>query len=163
MYINLINSNENIIDIPNYFTDSERIEIFKDRDFYHKINLEKIDNKDIVMDSMKNSFKNYLPEDIMFKVDRCSMLNSLEARTPFLDKNLINYIYEKTIGKDHVSFFNNRKLQKKICKSYLPSKIINQKKRGFSFNLNFQLKNKEWRNEIYLLLTSNNVFFQNIT
>ena len=104
MYINLINSNENIIDIPNYFTDSERIEIFKDRDFYHKINLEKIDNKDIVMDSMKNSFKNYLPEDIMFKIDRSSMLNSLEARTPFLDKNLINYIYEKTIGKDHVFF-----------------------------------------------------------
>ena len=159
MYINLLKSNENIIDIPNYFTSSERIEIFKDRNFYHEINLEKIDNKDIVMDSMKNSFKNYLPEDIMFKVDRCSMLNSLEARTPFLDKNLINYIYEKTIGKDHVSFFNNRKLQKKICKSYLPSKIINQKKRGFSFNLNFQLKNKEWRNEIYLLLTSNECLF----
>ena len=52
----------------------------------------KIDNKDIVMDSMKNSFKNYLPEDIMFKIDRSSMLNSLEARTPFLDKNLINYL-----------------------------------------------------------------------
>ena len=54
---------------------------------------------------MKNSFNDYLPKDIMFKIDRCSMLNSLEARAPYMDKELVTYIFKNTTGKDHVSFF----------------------------------------------------------
>ncbi len=159
MYLNLIKHDVNIIDIPNYFTDTERLKIFKDEGSYCKINIKKNISNDIVIESMKNSFNNYLPEDIMFKIDRCSMLNSLEARAPYLDKSLVKYIFENTVGKNHVTLFKSRKLQKKISESYLPQKILTQKKRGFSFNLHNQLKNKEWSNEIYKILASKESLF----
>ena len=162
MYLNLINSGQAIIDIPNFFNNHERSKIFKDPNLFSDVSLKKIVGQDIGMDSMKNSFKNYLPEDIMTKIDRCSMLNSLEARTPFLDKKLVSYIFKNTLGSEHVSLMKNRILQKKISKSYLPKKILNQKKRGFSFNLSTQLKDKEWKNEIYSILTSKDSLFSEL-
>ena len=159
MYLNLINSDQTIIDIPNFFNYHERSKIFKDPNLLKDVSLKKIVGKDIAMDSMKNSFKNYLPQDIMTKIDRCSMLNSVEARTPFLDKRLVSYIFKNTLGNEHISLMKNRILQKKISRPYLPKKILNQKKRGFSFNLSAHFKDKDWKNEIYLILTSQDSLF----
>jgi len=159
MYLDLIRSNERIIDIPNYFNNQERLKVFKDKKLFYQNNIEKDISEDIVIESMRNSFENYLPEDILFKIDRCSMLNSIEARTPYLDKKLVDYIFKNSIGKNHVSFLNRRKVQKEISTPYLPNKILNQKKRGFSFNLNNQLKNRIWKNEIYYILTSKDCLF----
>ena len=83
---------------------------FKDKELFYENNIGKNINEDIVIEGMRNSFENYLPEDILFKIDRCSMLNSIEARTPYLDKKLVDYIFKNSNGKDHVSFL-----------TYLPS------------------------------------------
>ena len=42
---------------------------------------------------LKKDFENYLPYDILVKVDRASMINSLEMRAPLLNKKLIEYVF----------------------------------------------------------------------
>mgnify|MGYP001165181364 FL=1 len=78
-----------------------------------------------------------LPELILMRVDKMTMANSLEARVPFLDHNLV----QKTIDlpKNIKIKKNNLKfLLKDIIKGLLPNEIINRKKQGFGLPL------KEW-------------------
>lgn len=73
----------------------------------------------------------YLPEDILFKVDRMSMANSLEVRVPLLDHRLLEWIlrlpfsmrFRRTRGKY---------LLRKVASRYLPPVILKPRKQGFS-------------------------------
>jgi asparagine synthase (glutamine-hydrolysing) len=38
------------------------------------------------------NFSSYLVDDLLVKTDRCTMANSLEARSPFLDRELVEYV-----------------------------------------------------------------------
>ena len=42
---------------------------------------------------MENEYKFFLSQMMMFKVDRASMANSLEVRSPFVDNKLIEYVF----------------------------------------------------------------------
>ena len=78
-----------------------------------------------------------LPELILMRVDKMTMANSLEARVPFLDHNLI----QKTIDLPKNIKIKKNKLKvllKDIIKGLLPNEIINRKKQGFGLPL------KEW-------------------
>lgn len=71
-----------------------------------------------------------LPDDMLTKVDKMTMLNSLEARTPFLDYRLIEYAFNipseyKIKGK------NGKYILKDSFKELLPREILNKPKSGF--------------------------------
>lgn len=72
-----------------------------------------------------------LPEKILTKVDRTSMANSIEVRSPFLDYRLIE-ISQKISTKNKVSIKNGKKILKQIYSENINPKIINRKKKGFS-------------------------------
>jgi len=85
--------------------------------------------------------KIWLGESLLSKVDRISMHNSLEVRTPFLDFNLVNYMFSV---ESNIKVGNtNKYLLKKIASKYIPSEIINRTKKGFNSPFN------EWLNEEY--------------
>ena len=89
--------------------------------------------------------KIWLGEALLSKVDRISMGNSLEVRTPFLDFNLVNYMFsvESAIKVGDT----NKYLLKKIASKYIPDTIINRTKKGFNSPFNEWL-NKEYKDKI---------------
>ena len=84
--------------------------------------------------------KYYLP-NILSKVDYSSMINSIECRSPYLSKDLLNYSIDLPSRKNF-SFFKNRKLMKKIFSRFIKDDF-EIKKHGFAFNKNLILKNKK--------------------
>jgi asparagine synthase (glutamine-hydrolysing) len=86
-------------------------------------------------------FKTYLPEDILVKVDRMSMANSLEVRSPLLDHKFIEFAATipsnlKLNGKTSKYIF------KKTLENRLPKNILYRGKQGFSIPVATWLKNE---------------------
>jgi len=79
--------------------------------------------------------KTYLCDDILVKVDRMSMLNSLESRVPLLDHRLVQLLFE--IDPKVRNKCNEKKyIFKKVISPYLPEEILRRKKKGFSSPIN---------------------------
>jgi asparagine synthase (glutamine-hydrolysing) len=78
--------------------------------------------------------KIWLGESLLSKVDRISMANSLEVRTPFLDVNLVNYVF--SIDSKLKVGDTNKYLLKKIASKYIPDAIIHRSKKGFNSPFN---------------------------
>lgn len=74
--------------------------------------------------------KQYLLDYILVKVDRCSMMNSLEVRAPFLDRKVVEYVFSLPPWMK-IRRFKRKYLLKKALRRRLPEEILNRKKRGF--------------------------------
>lgn len=72
----------------------------------------------------------YLPDDILVKVDRMSMMNSLEVRAPFLDPEILELSGRIPVGMK-IRGRNLKYLIKKVALRYLPREIVYRKKHGF--------------------------------
>jgi len=79
--------------------------------------------------------KHYMPGAVLAKVDRMSMQNGLEVRTPFLNVDLARFI-EKVPRSELINNTEGKILLKKLAARYLPQKILKQKKRGFGIPYN---------------------------
>ena len=72
-----------------------------------------------VKDLRDYDINNYLVNDILTKVDRSSMFYSVEARSPFLDKEIYDYL-EKISPDVQVNIFNRKKILKNLINQKLP-------------------------------------------
>lgn len=74
--------------------------------------------------------RSYLMDDILCKVDRASMYNSLEVRSPFLDTELVEFAIQ--LQKKQKMFRGKSKyILKELMKDRLPKEILHRKKKGF--------------------------------
>ncbi|MCG3128940.1 MAG: Asparagine synthetase [glutamine-hydrolyzing] 1 [Phycisphaerae bacterium] len=74
--------------------------------------------------------KNYLPDDILVKVDRLSMQVALEARVPLLDHKLVEAVNSAPLRMKY-RHKGGKYLLKKILSPHLPPEILNRRKKGF--------------------------------
>jgi asparagine synthase (glutamine-hydrolysing) len=74
--------------------------------------------------------KTYLPDDILAKVDRASMLTSLEVRAPFLDYTLVEFL-ARVPSSLKLRRFDTKHLLKRAMNGRLPPGIAGRKKKGF--------------------------------
>lgn len=77
-------------------------------------------------------FLSYLPDDILVKVDRASMLNSLEIRSPWLDYRIVEFAFKKVHPKYKINNGKLRFLQRCLAERVLPKNFKLDRKQGFS-------------------------------
>jgi len=124
-------------------------EIYTDRQLNMLLRLQEKDNKnfealqeywDIFNKSSRDiidwysylDLKVQLAEFFLTKIDRVSMANGVEVRSPFIDNKMLELIFkiEPTLRFNPT---NVKDILKEIAKSYLPKTIINRKKKGLNY------------------------------
>jgi len=99
------------------------------RDYYNQC-----DGEDHVSKILYTDIKTYLPGDILVKVDRMSMANSLEVRAPILDYRVMEFA--ASIPSDlKLKQGEKKHILKEAFKPLLTDEILYRKKMGFSVPL----------------------------
>ena len=88
---------------------------------------------------MLTEYKFYLSEQMMLKVDRTSMANSLEVRSPLVDHRLIEYMF--STSEDAYFKKGSKALFKQYLQTDFDEKFLERKKMGFVFNVENYIEN----------------------
>lgn len=99
---------------------------------------------DLLDRTTRTDLLQYLPEDILVKVDRASMLHSLEVRAPFLDYRIIEFAFGKVPSRLKASANSRKLLLKKLAARVLPAGFDMHRKQGFSIPLQAWLRRGPW-------------------
>ena len=97
------------------------------------------------------NFRSYLLDDLLVKVDRSTMANSLEARSPFLDTDLVDYVgglpdVLKLRG------LTTKVILRKAFDDLLPPSVVKRGKMGFGVPLGawFRTELKDYVQDLLL-------------
>lgn len=85
--------------------------------------------------------KFYMCDDILFKVDRASMANSLEVRAPFLDKDVVDFASRLPYALK-LKGVTTKYILKKTVNKLLPAMVTQRSKKGFGIPIAGWLKNE---------------------
>ncbi len=96
--------------------------------------LERSGTEDYLSRVQELDMKTYMVDDILTKVDRASMLNSLEARVPILDHKLAELSF-RIPSNLKLKNGDKKYIFKKAMAKHLPPSVISHKKQGFSVPL----------------------------
>jgi asparagine synthase (glutamine-hydrolysing) len=160
----------NLVEYFNYYN---RRYLWK-KEYHQQLN-----KKYVFFDNYKDSFTknslvhkaqlfdltNYLPFDILKKVDIASMINSLEVRVPFLDKKVAEYALTmpEEVNKKGEKW-EGKKILKKILDKNFSSSFIYRKKQGFAIPLDtwFGSQGKLYSEPYMRLMNSGSEIFKQI-
>jgi asparagine synthase (glutamine-hydrolysing) len=81
--------------------------------------------------AMYVDMKTWLPDNILVKVDRATMANSLESRAPYLDHRLVEFAASLPV-EWKLRRLTKKYILKRALGPRLPSSLLNRKKRGFN-------------------------------
>lgn len=115
--------------------------------------LEKVSEKDRVTKRLYQDTKTYLPGDLLTKVDRTSMMVSLEVRAPILDHHLVEFaatIPAELKIKDRVTKY----IFKKAAERLLPREVVYRPKQGFAVPVKTWIR-RDWTEMSHELVFGN--------
>lgn len=82
----------------------------------------------------RHDFTHALPEAFLAKADRGAMLHGVEIRTPFLDRDVIDFALALP-ARERVHGLTTKAFLKRHALQYLPRSVVNRRKRGLSVPL----------------------------
>jgi asparagine synthase (glutamine-hydrolysing) len=143
------------------FSIDERKKMFLDdnlpENFLNQSELYKVDilkkgaENDFITNMQYLDLQTFMVDSVLTKVDRSSMMNSLEVRVPLLDHKFAELTFRipsklKFTGDEQKFIF------KKAMSFYLPESILNHSKHGFSVPLSYWFKDdlNEYVNDVLL-------------
>ncbi|WP_336703526.1 asparagine synthase (glutamine-hydrolyzing) [Chryseobacterium indologenes] len=147
--------------VKNYFSQDHMFDFFRQSqismrplevkslinpDIYSKINSD-LSNYHL---SEEKNYSGYFEYDIkyslsshhVFRDDLSAMKYSVEFRYPYLSNSLIDYV---SALPQNIRFngVQNKPLLRKTAEKYLPQEVLNMPKKGFSFPVNYFIKNEQ--------------------
>lgn len=93
----------------------------------------------MLMDQMQ-----YLPDDILVKVDRAGMFYSLENRIPLLDRDIVEFSWSLPLAYKFDGI-TSKKILKNLLYRYVPREMMERKKTGFAVPVSLWLQSGEMR------------------
>ena len=102
-----------------------------------------------------------MPNSYIPAMELGSMKNSLEVRSPFLNRKLLNYI-ENNIDQRSLIKFGKKNILKKILSEYLPQNLYDTKKKGFIFPIEKILSDSKKESRNYNLVKLRKEIYNNI-
>ncbi len=105
-------------------------------------------NNNIYDNLILSDINNYLPNDILVKVDRASMYSSLETRAPFLDYRIADFAC--SLPKKYKIREKNKWALRQILYKHIPRELVDRPKQGFSLPIGTWLRGplKKWAEEL---------------
>lgn len=102
-----------------------------------------------ISNMMFNDITNYLESDILVKVDRAAMSNSLETRVPFLDKKVVEFALTLPIDLK-IRQGESKWILKQILYKRVPKRLLDQPKTGFGIPIGEWLRGDlmDWADDL---------------
>jgi asparagine synthase (glutamine-hydrolysing) len=109
-------------------------------------------DRDALTGAMLLDYRSYLRDNLLVKVDRATMLSSVEARAPYLDRDVTRFALSLPANL-RVRRLTTKWILKKAAEAWLPKDVIDRRKRGLSVPIASWI-NHGLRSEVDRLLES---------
>lgn len=86
---------------------------------------------EVLQAAMTLDYSTYLRDNLLVKVDRATMLHSLEARAPYLDRAVTELAFSLPPG-ERARFGSPKHVLRQVARRHLPAAILRRRKRGLS-------------------------------
>ena len=134
-----------------HFKLKERLSLMKDKNSVRDDFKDHVDLSEARSDLEKINLMDFymgLPGDMLTKVDRSSMMNSLEVRAPFLNHKLAEFAFNLP-EELKVKELKGKYILKEAFKDIVLSEIFDRKKQGFGSPIDSWLKKDEFKKYVY--------------